>query len=642
MKKTFILFQWAVVIALALFSFRMLTRPVPPPHRQPETWNSWAGFHALSFAGITRKATAGCITRDQLARHLEALNQAGYHTIFPEDALAFLEGRHPLPERAVLLLFEGGRKDSYVHATPLLRRARAVGTLLAPTARVESWSSFFLRPRDLKKSATDPNWRLASMGHRAAETSATTNGATIRYLSQRLNVEGRPEGDEAYRARIISDVAEASHLLRSLGAPERMAYLLPYADDGTGPEADPLAAAAIAESIALFHDLAFTRADMSFNGPFTNPRRASRIRVAPDWDATQLLAALDADTPRDTPVTQVDDGRTWSFEGDAETSADRLRLQTGTRAWLRGSDEWADATVTIALQPEPPGNALVYLRHAGPEHFVRLRVGADGVALQEKIGDQMQTLAAWNEATTLPATFTLRLRGNRVWLMMNDEQRAGPIPLTRATARGRIGLEAEDGACTVTRFTAERNPATLALARNGFQSWAEADRLMVRTLVIPWFEATKPPVVRDEEREAVLQAAAAGMTLVPRIDGGQDLTPVQAQRFVTDLAKALDHVMTRSLVRQFALPAGDATLADALHNAGYGVVRVLEAKELATLPPTPPRNPGDAWVLLMADPETWSAVQPWATTLPAHRVAVEFPPAAALPAGVSPVLRFNL
>ncbi len=646
MKKTLHLLQWAVVIALILFSIRMLARPVPPPGRQPETWSSWSGFHALSFAGITRKPTAGCLTRAQLQEHLSALAGAGYQTIFPEDALAFLEGRHPLPERAVLLLFEGGRKDSYVHTTPLLRRTGAVATLLAPTAKVESWNSFFLRPRDLKKIAMDPHWRLASMGHKAVETTAATNGEITRYLSQRLRQpDGQIESDEAYRARVLADVAEASHRLRNAGAPERMAFLLPYADDGTGPGADPLAAGTIAESIALFHPLAFTRADDSFNGPDRPPLQASRIRVPSDWDSRQLLDALEAASPRTADITRADDPAVWSRQGPGALSNGCLRLEPGSQAWVRGSGAWSDVNVSVALQPGAGGAGLLYLRHAGPDQYLRLRMHADGVALQEKFGGRVQTLAAWSNltATAEATTYTLRLRGNRLWLFEGDQVRAGPLPLTRSTVRGRVGVEAEQSALTVSRFEARIAPGVVALARNGFQAWTEADRLGVRSIVIPWFEADQPPTLRDEQREDVLQAGALGMEMVPRIDGGQDLTIDQARHYVSALARTLDHVMTRTLVRRFAVTASEDTLAAALRDHGYGVVRVLEEKELATLtPPATPLNPGDAWVVWMANPAAATGLPAWPRSIPSHRLALENPQETPLPAGVSPVIRFNL
>lgn len=646
MKKIFHLVQWAVVIALVLFSIRMLARPVPPPDRRPDTWSNWSGFHALSFAGITRKPTAGCLTRAQLQEHLAALAGAGYHTIFPEDALAFLEGRHPLPERAVLLLFEGGRKDSYVHATPLLRRTGAVATLLAPTAKVESWNTFFLRPRDLRKIARDPHWRLASMGHKAVETSTAANGEPTRYLSQRLpQPDGHVESDEAYRARVLADVAEASHRLRAVGAPEDMAFLLPYADDGTGPGADPLAAGTIAESIAVFHRLAFTRADESFNGPDRNPLQASRIRVPSDWDARQLLAALDSSSPRTSDVTQADDPSAWSLQGPAAFSNGCLRLEPGAQAWVRGSGAWSDVNVTVALQPGPGGAGLLFLRHAGPDNYLRLRVHADGVALQEKFGGRVQTLAAWSNVTAsaVATTYTIRLRGNRLWVLEDERERAGPLPLTRVTVRGRVGVEAEQSSLTVSRFEVHLAPGVVALARNGFQAWSEADRLNVRSIVIPWFEASQPPTLRDEQREDVLQAAALGMDVVPRIDGGQNLTPDQAQMYVSALAQALDHIMTRTLVRRFAVTASEDTLAAALHDHGYGVVRVLEEKDLAALTPQATTlNPGDAWVILMNNPAAATGLTAWPAFLPTHRLALEYPREKTLPAGVSPVIRFNL
>ena len=101
MKKTSILLQWLVVLALAGLAAYPFIKGRPRPERRPETWRSWQGFMALSYAGIGEGAPEAYPTPERVAEQLAALHAAGYRTITPADALAFLAGRHPLlPEQA--------------------------------------------------------------------------------------------------------------------------------------------------------------------------------------------------------------------------------------------------------------------------------------------------------------------------------------------------------------------------------------------------------------------------------------------------------------------------------------------------------------------------------------------------------------
>jgi len=114
MKKLSIALQWLVVAALAALALQPFIKGRPLPERQPETWRNWQGFMALSYAGVGIGAPETYPTPTRMAEQLAALHAAGYRTITPADALAFLEGRRPLPPKALLVLLEGGRKDSVV------------------------------------------------------------------------------------------------------------------------------------------------------------------------------------------------------------------------------------------------------------------------------------------------------------------------------------------------------------------------------------------------------------------------------------------------------------------------------------------------------------------------------------------------
>lgn len=644
MKKLFHLVQWAVVIAVLIFTVRTLTRPVPPPDYRPETWSSWQGFYVLSFAGISRDDHPDYVAPARLAEHLQALREAGYQTIFPEDALAFLDGHHALPEKAVLLLFENGRKDSFIMASPVLQREGAVATMCVPTIRTRRWSSFYLRNRDLQKLARAPHWRLASMGHRAVENVTDAQGRAGHYLTARLRKNDAVENDEAFQARIIGDFVEAQRMLTKAGATNRMAYLLPFADAGTSAEADPLAADIILPALATCHPLAFTRADEAYNGPASDPHQLSRLRVRGNWTAQDLLAELEAARPHFDPVRQIGTPNHWSFEGAGEVADGELRLGPGARAWRNGSSDWADATVNVGFHRGTGVLASVYLRYAGPYRYLRLSVQDDGIRLQERLGRTLQTLLMLPQAggsrTGESHKFAIRLRGKRVWLEDHGVALAGPLPLTTYTARGRVGLAADNGVLEITDFSAEPSDELIGLARD-FRAMKQTDQDRLSSLVVPWFERGQTPTVSDGQRYDLLAAAAEGITYIPLIEGTSSLTPEQAGAFADTLIKALDHIMTKSLIRKVALRDPVDPLADALRTRGLQVVRLLQADQAQVLLDHDQASlHGDALLVLQVTNEALPTLSGLARLAPAERLAIEVGPAVARPAGLRRIEQF--
>lgn len=575
MKKFFNLLQWAIVIALLIFAVRTLTRPVPPPHYRPDTWSSWNGFYALSFAGVSREKGTDYVTPHQLGAFLKMLREDGYESIRPEDALAFLEGRAPLPAKAVLLLFEGGRKDSFLAATPLLREFGQLATMCIPTSVTRRWGSFYLHDNDLEKFLKDPHWNLASMGHEAILDIPVASNRQGRFLSQRLWTQGRLEDERAFRSRLASDFAAAAQILERIGHTNVISYLFPYADAGTSAGSDPLAAEIIEDSVSAHHRLAVARADDAFNGPDTDPFQVSRLRVRSSWSADDLRRELQNARPRVDGVSRVGGPDQWSLDG-ASADADTLRVESGGTAWLQGSSAWADQDVEARVRRSPGSTAILYARFGGPSRTLRVTLSDDELALQERYGFRMQTLAAFPSGgnRTNEYALKLRVRGNRVWLYNHGRLLAGPVPLTPSTTHGRIGFECSGGRLDVTGFSATPSPGTWVQA-GAYRTLPAAARDELSTLLLPWFRTDRDDAVSAEQVSELLAAAAQGVEVVPLVDIAAPLAAEQAQAQADRLARSLEPLITKALVRRLALRGDSEELAEALRERGYQLVRTV-------------------------------------------------------------------
>jgi len=68
--------------------------------------------------------------------HMEDIVRAGYSAIGADDFLDFLLGQRDLPAKSVLITFDDGYLDNYVHAYPVLRELGLRATIFAVTGLI--------------------------------------------------------------------------------------------------------------------------------------------------------------------------------------------------------------------------------------------------------------------------------------------------------------------------------------------------------------------------------------------------------------------------------------------------------------------------------------------------------------------------
>ena len=263
MKRWINFAQWLALVALAAGVVWMVVKPPPPVDYAPETWSNWDGFMAISYAGVSRNDSSLYPSSKTLAGHFEALQAAGYHTVTPDDTLAFLERREPLPSKAVLILLEGARKETFIRAHPVLSRLGMRATLCVPTESLMNWDESKLKERDVGKIAGMPQWSLASMGNEAPNPIVVSaQKKTDHFLSKRqwLRKLDREENDGEFRQRVAGDYQESSAILKKINGAPVVAYVYPYSDNGFRADADPLAGAINNSCLASNYSLAFVSA----------------------------------------------------------------------------------------------------------------------------------------------------------------------------------------------------------------------------------------------------------------------------------------------------------------------------------------------------------------------------------------------
>jgi|GEM_PF-837167 len=585
MKKSFFVLQLFVIAGIVAFVIYSAVKPVPKLDYTPEAWSSWNGFSAISYAGITKKGDDVHVSKQQFEDHLRALKQAGYQTIKPEDVVAFLKGGYPLPEKALVLIIEGDRKDSFLYATPLLRKFGFTATMCVPTANIPGWDSFYLQEDDLKKIFSEAHWNPCSMGNSAVkEIPINSSGGKGHFLTTRQWTDNKSEDDTTFMKRVTDDYVRAAQILSKVSDSPVSLYLYPFADPGTSAQADPLAAEINQKAVEAHHKAAFITANNPFNGAAIRPYALNRLRIPGSWDASQLVNALNSSMPARTAVSGIGDKSRWIIQGEILQQGNNVSLVSGTSMWLRGSDAWSDADIRISMVMPKKSVVALYVRSEGNNSFERLSIYNQTIDLQEQTGTKAQTLSRSSIQYTGKdaVTFRLRVKRNRAWVWYNDRLLAGQIPLSSYITQGRIGISCQQGEVQILDFQAEQIPKIFAFAES-FRSIAPSLQQDISAVLSPWFFSDMPPTLDKKQYTDLLVAASSGVQTIPMVKTPDEMTSDETQKFVQKIVALLRKPVLHPLISHLAVYGSSLTLSEELHKEGYTLVRIVSAEQAIQL-----------------------------------------------------------
>lgn len=637
MKKLSILVQWFLVLGFLGFAAYTLLKGRPVPDRQPESWRGWQGFMALSYPGIGTGDPNVFTSPARLLEQLDALHAAGYRTITPEDALAFLNEGAPLPRKALLLLFEGGRKDSVIYTVKSFQKTGFFGTLCLPTRVMSSRGVFFLHHRDFRSIAKLGFWQFAGMGHEAIdEIPVGPDGARGHFLTRRKWTGAELESPVAFEQRVAADYATCLETVKNEAGVRPIAFVYPFADAGQGPEADPHAKRINREQVTHLFQMAFVQAYNPFNGPGRDPFDLTRLRVPGNISGDDLVKELERFAPKFNAIGDLHDASSWQVDGDVRFAKGELKISTGSAAWLRGSDNWSDVDVSATIQTSSDSVAAIYARYESPESFLRVTLAPAGIRIQENQQGRMRTLHWQPEPLAENASVTLRLlvKGSRAWLWRGDAPLAGPLPLAAHHPQGRVGFGSDSGIFTVDAFSAKPLMTVYALA-SGLDRFPAEDHSKVKALIVPLDPAADEPA--QEQRRAILIAAAQGTEIIPLLPAGKAQTQA-----LEGLKTLLSHPITRSLINRVAVQSPTPASLQSLQAMDLGVVAMLPPADLAPGKFDPRQlKPDDMILVDGSEEESLSALDKLLAVFPAYRIIGFLDVPKTLELGVSRAVRYG-
>lgn len=91
----------------------------------------------LMYHYISRFHDSIAVHPDLFEDHCRGMAEAGWRGVGLDEAEAFLVEGKPLPEKSILVTFDDGFLDNYVHALPILRKYGHKGVVFATAAKLE-------------------------------------------------------------------------------------------------------------------------------------------------------------------------------------------------------------------------------------------------------------------------------------------------------------------------------------------------------------------------------------------------------------------------------------------------------------------------------------------------------------------------
>ena len=354
------------------------------------------GFLAVSYFGVDRQGTDTLISTTQLDEQLGQLHSLGYVTVRQQDIADYYRKGAPLPDKALFLMFEDGRRDTAMFAQKILEKYNFCATILSYADKFEEKDPKFLSRSDLQDLTKGGFWELGTNGYRLSYINAydrydrflgqMTSDEFVRvneylgrdynhYLMDYIRDEDRIpiESKREMESRITQDYRYMESIYGSrLGSVPGL-YCLMHSN--TGRFGNTAAVSAVnQENIGDLFSMNFNRDGFTLNTKDSSIYDLTRLQPQASWGNNHLLMRVRDDLPEErkseiqffageaaqqnTPL--------WDLEeGAVEYRKDRILLtclpQGEGTLRLKGSDA-ADLSLSVRLLGNQLGTQSIYLR----------------------------------------------------------------------------------------------------------------------------------------------------------------------------------------------------------------------------------------------------------------------------------------
>jgi len=527
-KKLRTLAQIFFLVLASGFLANLLWASYSPPVFYRENWTQRDGFMAISYNSMTRDPVEGRNSRQQFSAHLTALKAAGFNWITAKDIVDFYENNKPLPEKALYLMLEGGRKDNVIFGQPIMAEIGAHAGFYTYTGTLSHWNNFFITNSEANTLAQNPFWDLGSEGELPFKINGNlSDREPSDFLTDFLRApDGQQvENNDALFKRFETYYINASApITRFLGGLPAMYVMNPA--NAFNTLMPGVIEQANSELTKKYFRGAFTKVGPPFNSAIDNVYSLSRMQVKADWDASHLIQMLDKGRfdrvafTMDTPDC-AEDLSSFHTKILVEDNNIILNPQEGTidPVIISGSSLWENIDFNFTLNKSEHFSRYVYLRYASRGSYIRLEIKDNRLLIQERMpGKGIYTIVNNVIRTQPPWRFTVQVLGNRIRASINDVPISDDdFPVSPWLIRGAVALGVapeKDVRAYFTDVKAQRLPIVWRMEQGGTLPTETSSMGMVCASILPLEDA-------EYNARQLLRARSLGMMAIAALPMGQ-------------------------------------------------------------------------------------------------------------------------
>lgn len=379
-----------IIIMKALFTFSVY-EPYSSSTVSKESKDVKNGFIAVSYFGVDRTGDETLIGTESLEKQIKALKENGYVTVTQQDILDYYKSGKTLPDKALFLLFEDGRRDTAIFSQKILEQYNYKATMLTYADKFEKKDPKFLMPKDLLNLKESSFWELGTNGYRLeyinvfdrktnflgrlSSVEFSKAAPTIRrdynhYLMDYIRDEnGIPiETREEMNRRIDYDYETLTKIYDNEIGYVPQLYVLMHSNTGkfgTNDKTSEINGKWIKELFSIN----FNREGYSLNLQNSSIYDLTRIQPQAYWSTNHLLMRIWDDTKKDTEFVTGDKEKAKDFEqihGQAEFVDDKIILTSLPKEKglikLANRASLKDVKISTMLNGNILGSQSIYLR----------------------------------------------------------------------------------------------------------------------------------------------------------------------------------------------------------------------------------------------------------------------------------------
>lgn len=409
-----------IIAAYAIINAFITFVKYKPVSEELKTYDN--GFIALSYFGVDRSQKETLISKDRLYEQLKALKASGYETISQQDIIDYYTKGKKLPENALFLAFEDGRKDSALFAEPILENLNYQANMFTYADKFAKEDTKFLTLTELLKMKESTFWELGTNGYRLEYINVfdrynnflnvlDSNEFTMMspYIDKNYNhylmdfikdADGVPiEDADALSKRIADDYENLSDIYKKgLGfIPE--AYVLMHSNTpyyGTSS----FAGQANKLWINKLFKMTFNREGSSLNTHDSGIYDLTRIEPQPYWYTNHLLMRIKDDTKKHIAFVSGDENRKKNWDtvsGQSEFRKDSIVLTSPPSKdgiiRLNNSENYKNIHISLQLEGNVLGIQDIYLRSDSKmESYIKISLKDNNLYVYEKDNGTLKQL----------------------------------------------------------------------------------------------------------------------------------------------------------------------------------------------------------------------------------------------------------